>query len=544
MQNRAAVKSLSVAMSGSIAAHVLVALAIVWYLGTNLEPSITQRLLVLNVQASLPADEDPTEDSDVEPTDVRETGGPAQTAQSDAPVAQEATAPEAIVETPTLPMQATAAIEAPATSTRDEQLPVDEPTEVEQAANTTIDVAMATELVVATQSEVTAPADNPNLEPVALSQVAVSPTQEKMLQHKFTQWAEDFHDFDAEQTSVTWKKKGQEYVARFRRLPAQDDMGIERVEVEISTEQQGVRLSTQMVMKKLAFSNYGQFVHRWDPSVQIHDDELDGRFHSNSKINISYDRAVNPVFFGKVTTASRAVNYTESRGFRSKNTIFQGGLQTGVKRIRMPDRYLPFPDATPDKGALTRHFEEATRIEFFSDGTFSWCPVEDVNGEGVHRERLSDKSTYLIGARGKPLHISGVVNGKVLIYSPSRIVIEDDLVYAHRPGARLGADDYLGLVSDKDVHIAGPDITGPGDLNVHGAIYARRRFVVKRYMAREHGLLSIYGSLTAGSLSATEPRYNTRIRFDERLENLRPPGFPTTNRFEVEDWDGAWVEED
>ncbi len=53
-------------------------------------------------------------------------------------------------------------------------------------------------------------------------------------------------------------------------------------------------------------------------------------------------------------------------------------------------------------------------------------------------------------------------------------------------------------------------------------------------------MLHIYGSLTAGTLSATEPRYATKIQFDQRLEVLRPPRFPMTDRYAIESWDGAW----
>ncbi len=78
---------------------------------------------------------------------------------------------------------------------------------------------------------------------------------------------------------------------------------------------------------------------------------------------------------------------------------------------------------------------------------------------------------------------------------------------------------------------------------INAAIYAKRRFAVKRYRARDKGLLDIFGSLTAGSLSATEPRYSTRILFDPRLESQRPPGFPMTNRYEVDFWDATWTVE-
>ncbi len=54
--------------------------------------------------------------------------------------------------------------------------------------------------------------------------------------------------------------------------------------------------------------------------------------------------------------------------------------------------------------------------------------------------------------------------------------------------------------------------------------------------------LRIYGSVAAGSLSASEPRYATEIEYDQRFERRRPPGFPFTSRYEAAQWDGQWVE--
>ena len=106
--------------------------------------------------------------------------------------------------------------------------------------------------------------------------------------------------------------------------------------VDISTEQDGAPLSTQVHRRRLAFSNFAQFVDRWDPDVQIHDDELDGRFHANSEITVLYDRKVRPTFHGKVTTTSRRINTANSKGRSRRKEIFRGGLETGVRRISKP----------------------------------------------------------------------------------------------------------------------------------------------------------------------------------------------------------------
>ena len=369
-------------------------------------------------------------------------------------------------------------------------------------------------------------------------QAPLSPRQEKMLQRKITAWTENLDKVPQAAAGLTWRYKGQEYLAKFTRLPAQDGMSMQRVIVEVSTEEDGKRLSTRLRMKRLAFSNYAQFVNRWDPHVQIHNDEVDGRFHSNSEINLTYSRKVKPLFHGKVTTTARRINITNSRGYVRRDQIFSGGLQTGVRVIRLPKHFLPFPGGAEVAEDQIHRFDQDAQITFYADGSYDW----QVIGSEAPQQRavLSKDVSYLIAARKVKLHVKGTVNGKVLVYSPERIVIDGDLVYAQNPEEVPDADDYLGLVSDKYVDIAPPDVTGPGDLVINAAIYAKRRFVVRGYRSRNDALLYIYGSLSVGSLSATEPRYYTRIRFDQRLEELRPPGFPMTDRFEIESWDTTW----
>ena len=372
-------------------------------------------------------------------------------------------------------------------------------------------------------------------------QAEISRKQEKMLKKKVSKWVVNLHRMSGVAAGLNWKYKGQEYRAEFTELPAADDMGIQRVIVEISTEEDGKRLTSEVHMKRLAFSNYAQFVNRWDPNVEIHNDELDGRFHSNTEINLRYDREVTPLFHGMVTTTSRSINVTDSRRRVKRDQIFAGGLQTGVKAIRLPKQSLPFRD----EGAIAAHqvhkFDEDTRITFRGDGSYAWQAIDSESPWQV--AALAESTTYLVADDKVNLHVKGTVNGKVLVYSPEGIVVEDDLVYAQHPEEVPEADDFLGLVSDKYVYIAPADVTGPGDLLINAAIYAKRRFAVRGYRSRENALLYLYGSLSVGSLSATEPRYYTRIQFDRRFEEMRPPGFPMTDRYDVESWDTTWMVE-
>ena len=134
------------------------------------------------------------------------------------------------------------------------------------------------------------------------------------------------------------------------------------------------------------------------------------------------------------------------------------------------------------------------------------------------------------------------MSGRVLVYSPHKIVIEGSLTYARDPREHPDSGDYVGLVSNKYVEVASPRVTGPGDIEIDAAIFAGKRFVVLNFDYPRGAILRIFGSLSAGSLSATEPRYATKVEYDRRFERQRPPGFPSTDRYEAADWNGQWVE--
>lgn len=309
---------------------------------------------------------------------------------------------------------------------------------------------------------------------------------------------------------------------------------MEQLLVEVATEQDGVRVATELRMTRVAFSNFAQFIDRWDPNVQIHDDVIDGRFHSNTEIRVSREGGVRPIFNGKVTLAARDFA-SDGTGFSNRRSMFPAGLETSVRKISLPPRAAAV-DATATPPERTHRIARDASITFQADGSYEWRYRDD--GDGGRRS-LGDEPFYVLAADDASLSVSGTVNGKVLVYSPSRIVIAADLRYADDP-RDPGATDYIGLVAERTVEIDEPEVTGPGDLTIHASIYARQRFQVRSYRSRPSGTLSIYGSVTAGSVSATEPRYATKIEFDERLTTLRAPGFPLSDRYELDSWSGEW----
>ncbi|MDY6945081.1 MAG: hypothetical protein SXG53_05140 [Pseudomonadota bacterium] len=340
-------------------------------------------------------------------------------------------------------------------------------------------------------------------------------------------------------TQLEWAENGKQYSARLVWERAKDGTALEHVVAQISAADHGKIMSTRIMLKRLAFSQFTQVVDRWDPMVQLHDDVIVGRFHSNSQFNVMHDSRVGPKFLGKVTTAARSYEMHAS-GRRRQSEIFPGGVETRASRIDLPAALQPFAWAPHDPNARVHELTDDTRIRFFPDGSYMWR-TNGSTGAG-YINSPSEHPVYFIGTTGATLYVQGTVAGNILIYSPTKIVIEDDITYAHDPRQAPDSGDFLGLVSDKYVEVAPPGVTGPGDLAVHAAIFAGRRFVVRDTDHSRSATLRIYGSLSAGSLSASEPRYATEIEYDQRFERRRPPGFPFTSRYEAAQWDGRWVE--
>ena len=373
--------------------------------------------------------------------------------------------------------------------------------------------------------------------PEAVTKPAAMPQPEQlMLTKNIQQLAQKLLDTNMTNTELTWQQDGKQYSARVMRQPASDSTGLEQVVAEIMTDKDGKRMKTRLSLKRLSFSHFTQLVNRWDENIQLHDDVIDGRFHSNTEIGIATSGGIEPRFFGKVTTAAANMTYDGNYMRRRNRDVFQGGMETRTEKVALP---RDMPDVV-NGGTETdrRIFEADTRIIFNPDGSYAWRAA---NGEGaMERVEPSRQPRYLIGAKGAKLYVRGTVAGVFTVYSPTDIEIEGNLVYLRDPRETLISHDFLALISGRDIRIAGPYVTGKGDLNIHAALYAHRRFCVESVDKARAGRLNILGSLTAGSISETEPRYATKLDYDKRFEYLRPASFPMTRRYEVESWDQDW----
>src|SRR5688572_1002196 len=242
--------------------------------------------------------------------------------------------------------------------------------------------------------------------------------EERSVRKRLSSWTGRL-GVEAPGTTLAWHDAGQDYTAVLKHVPATDAMGMEQLLVELTTQRDGERLVAALRMNRIAFSNFAQFIDRWDPDVQIHDDLIDGRFHSTTEIRVSRERGVQPVFNGKVTVAGGDVR-ADGTGFMNRRTMFPEGIETRVRRIVLPSRAAAFDDRAVPVDRLRRIVRDSL-LTFHADGTFESHALEDGGASeaaapAADRDAVGDEPFYIVAGDGVDLHVRGTVNGKVLVY--------------------------------------------------------------------------------------------------------------------------------
>jgi hypothetical protein len=374
--------------------------------------------------------------------------GPSSEEFSDAALPQPAPEPKTVN---TAPGNSEHSIEAPVVEdAKPEQPPTPQDSEDAQPP-ALADAEPVEEPVLTTtgESSTTVAADDPDLHETPPA--PVPETEQVMLTRSVTQLAQKLLDTNMTKSQLTWQQDGQEYSARIIRRPAPDSTGLEQVIAEVTTNKDGKRMKTHLSLKRLAFSHFTQLVNFWDPNIRLHDDIIDGRFHSNTEIGLAFTPGVEPRFFGKVTTAAAHLTLDDFTARSKKKNVFQGGTETRTERVTLP-RDMPDVINGGEQGDR-QLFEEDTRIIFNSDGSFAWRLA---NGDGpLQRAESSQRPRYLIGDKGAKLFVRGTVAGIFTVYSPTDIEIEGDLTYANDPRETLMSRDFLALICGRDMRVAG-----------------------------------------------------------------------------------------
>ena len=243
-------------------------------------------------------------------------------------------------------------------------------------------------------------------EPAPEGAAEVMPQPEQvMLTRSVQKLAQKLLDTNTTATTISWQQDGQQYSARVMRQPAADSTGLEQVIAEIMTSKDGKRMKTRLSLKRLAFSHFTQLVNNWDPNIQMHDDVIDGRFHSNTEFGLTTIGGVKP------QVLRQGDHRRVDADLRQLQLPPQQGRVPGRRRNQDGSRHAAARHARcassgGDEGDR-RVFADDTRIIFNPDGSYVWRLA---NGEGaLQRAEPSQKPRYLIGEKDAKLYVRGTV---------------------------------------------------------------------------------------------------------------------------------------
>jgi len=290
----------------------------------------------------------------------------------------------------------------------------------------------------------------------------------------------------------------------------------------------------------IPFSRYFWFSDEEAGVYWISGDSVWGPVHTNGVLRTNGS----PVFYGKVT-AYRGISPGPATG--GSNAQFLGGWEVGIYNTISTDMTPLVNAAVAGNGAAPPNtkslYNLPTGFQFLSNGK----AIRTVGANPPDTVLVSDIAPTGVIYCSQDVHVSGVFNGQLTIYSEDDIWIDDDIVYADDPNSNPDSDDILGLVANDNVIVA-DNPANNNNCNIQACIMAvNGKFTAQNYSGRPiAGILRITGSIVQdrrgaiGTFStwtgSITHGFSKRYRYDPRLQEISPPYYPYLRHLHLVSW--------
>ncbi len=284
--------------------------------------------------------------------------------------------------------------------------------------------------------------------------VAVMPKPEKeMVTRNVQQLALKLLDSNMTNTELSWQQDGQQYSARVMRQPALDSTGIEQVIAEVMTSKNGKRMKTRLSLKRLAFSHFTQLVNHWDRNIMLHDDVIDGRFHSNTEFAFSTTKDVAAAVLrqgdhGRIARSRSTV----SIGVATR-TCSRAATRPRPIRVNLPQGHARCRERRRGRRPPRVHRRHAHHLQ---RGWQLRLAQRERRRPAATRRTEPARALSRSATRAPSSTCAAPSSGMFTVFTPNDIEIEDDLVYAKDPRQTVLSRDFLALISGRDICIAAP----------------------------------------------------------------------------------------
>jgi hypothetical protein len=311
---------------------------------------------------------------------------------------------------------------------------------------------------------------------------------------------------------------------------------------------QGETATISVLLQPSSFSRFGYYSNIEGNIWWISGDTVWGPMHTQDNLRVSGE----PVFMQR-TTSLKSIIYDNGPPPRD-NPKFLGGYETGVN-VSLPSDLTPLLTAA-NNGGKVFNGPDSVYIEFQSNGNVKWK-------QGATSPWSVDPlSTFapngVIYANGTNVHVSGTISGRATLGAGGttgndkrgNIFIDDDILYAHDPGAG-SSTDLLGLVAENNILISDNSANNNNDVTIQASCFSRSGgFTAEDYASRGvEGRIKLLGGIQQNKRGPvgtfdTDRHGNPYLKngylknylYDDRLMYDAPPFFPTTGNYEIISW--------
>ncbi|MBK8944849.1 MAG: hypothetical protein IPM32_06190 [Ignavibacteriae bacterium] len=310
-------------------------------------------------------------------------------------------------------------------------------------------------------------------------------------------------------------------------------------------EYKGVTKFIEVKVRAASFSEFAYFSDEEAPPGKeiwwTKKDSVWGPFHTNDVLRV----AKHPYFNGPSTSHGGSLIYQSDAA--ADEPVIVGDYNPGLTISLPTDGVSGLSSKAAETGGYTFSGQAEVFLEFAGDSI-------------KYKFNAADAYTTVLGSNLAPsgiiyvnngnLRLKGTVKGKWSVGTNQSVYLDDDIVYSDIPDYTDKNDpsnDILGILSKDNVYITN-NADNATDINIHASIYVENGgFMAEDYESRPvSGYINLIGGVTqktrqgVGTFNTNsgnpESGFAKNYRYDNRLQRMVPPYFPSTNTFRILSW--------
>lgn len=302
--------------------------------------------------------------------------------------------------------------------------------------------------------------------------------------------------------------------------------------------------SAELKLKPMSFAEFAYFsVNEPSGIWWISTDTVHGPLHVNGDLNIDGG----PVFNAKVSLKGK-INKGTNNPY--KPTFKEPPPKTGVDKPLPTDGVAKVKTLAELNGKVFKN-QSQVYLEFKGD-TLLYKYSSGATPTKVYLPTFAKNG--VIFCENAEVRIKGVIKGQYTVAASGStdkkgmVYFDDDVVYNTDPRTpNSKSTDLLGIVAQRNIYVADkPPATT--NIKIQATLYSQEEgFGAENYNSRSKstsGTIFLYGGIiqnrryavgtfSGGSISTG---FAKNYRFDQRLSNYNPPGYPTTGDFAIVSW--------